>query len=200
MCARYYMEESPELRPFVEAMNRSPLMERFPSGARAVLGGEVAPGDVAPVIAPNRKGSPAVFPMRWGFAMGSLVINARSETAAVKPAFADLWAHHRCVVPASWYYEWTHFTEDGKRRTGDRYAIRPREGGIARLCGLYRMEAGVPFFVILTREPGEGIRFIHDRMPLILPEEAAGRWISPDADPGEIAALADTDMAWERAV
>ncbi|MBQ1404729.1 MAG: SOS response-associated peptidase family protein, partial [Oscillospiraceae bacterium] len=37
-----------------------------------------------------------------------------------------------------------------------------------------------PVFVILTREPGEEIRFIHDRMPLILPEQYIGAWISPE--------------------
>ena len=37
------------------------------------------------------------------------------------------------------------------------------------LCGLYCIENGLPAFVILTREAGEGIRFIHDPMPLIMP-------------------------------
>ena len=29
MCCRYYMEESPELRPFTEAAKRSPLTEKL---------------------------------------------------------------------------------------------------------------------------------------------------------------------------
>ena len=67
------------------------------------------------------------------------------------------------------------------------------------LCGLYRIEEGLPVFVILTREPGEGIRFIHDRMPLILPENCIGDWIRPDTKPEELLGDALTDMIFEKA-
>ena len=50
MCARYFLEESPELRPYVEKMNRSPLLCMF-AGAQVVTSGEVRPGDVSPVLA-----------------------------------------------------------------------------------------------------------------------------------------------------
>ena len=66
------------------------------------------------------------------------------------------------------------------------------------LCGLYRIENGLPCYVILTREPGEGIRFLHDRMPLMLPEEYAKEWIRPDADPAELVQAAQTDIQYER--
>ena len=54
--------------------------------------------------------------------------------------------------------------------------------------------------VILTREPGEQIRFIHDRMPLILPEHLVNSWIDPDADPKELVREAVTDVIAEKAV
>ncbi len=57
----------------------------------------------------------------------------------------------------------------------------------------------MPFFVILTREPGEQIRFIHDRMPLILPEHLVNTWIDPDADPTELVKEAVTDVVAEKA-
>ena len=66
------------------------------------------------------------------------------------------------------------------------------------LCGLYRIEEGLPVFVILTREPGEEIRFIHDRMPLILPERLIGEWIRPDVRPEELVGDALTDMVFEK--
>ena len=65
------------------------------------------------------------------------------------------------------------------------------------LCGLYRIEEGLPVFVILTREPGDEIRFIHDRMPLILPEDAVDEWIRPDASPEKLLSQAVTDMIYE---
>ena len=76
--------------------------------------------------------------------------------------------------------------------------IRPRGAAMTWLCGLYRIEEGLPVFVILTREPGEGIRFIHNRMPLIMPESLVNEWIRPDARPEELAAQALTDMVYDR--
>ena len=116
-------------------------------------------------------------------------------TAAVKPTFRDAWKSHRCIVPASNYYEWEHqIGNNGKTKTGDKYAIQPQGSSMTWLCGLYRFENDLPFFVILTREPGEQIRFIHDRMPLILPERLVNSWIDPDADPAELVKEAVTDV------
>ena len=53
-------------------------------------------------------------------------------------------------------------------------------------------------FVILTREPGEGIRFIHDRMPLILPGDYVNEWIRPDAKPEDLVECALTEMVYEK--
>lgn len=68
------------------------------------------------------------------------------------------------------------------------------------LCGLYRIEDGLPAFVILTREPGEEIRFIHDRMPLIMPGDYVDEWIRPDAKPEELVERAMTEMVYEKVV
>ena len=65
------------------------------------------------------------------------------------------------------------------------------------LCGLYRLERGLPAFVILTREPAEDIRFIHNRMPLMLPREQVDAWISPREKPESILAFAQTRMRFQ---
>jgi len=199
MCCRYYTDDSPLLRPFVEEMNRSPLLRAFGEGAAAPFPGEVRPFQVAPALATGRAGRRAVFPMRWGFRGKSLLINARTETAGEKPLFREAWAGHRCALPASGYFEWEH-TElpDGKRKTGSRYRFRRPEGELIWLCGLYRLEGGLPCFVILTREPGESVRPIHDRMPLILPEEAAREWVRPESRPEELLPLALTRVVPEK--
>lgn len=200
MCCRYWTEESPELRPIVEEMNRSPLMKKWQGCPGIVTYGEVRPTNIVPVIAPDRSGGRAVFPMKWGYTGRTLLMNARTETAAEKPTFREDWKKHRCVVPASWYFEWTHLPgSNGKMRTGDKYMIRPKDGGITWLCGLYRIENGLPVFVILTREPGEEIRFIHDRMPLILPEQYIDAWIRPDTKPEDLLDKALTEMVCGKA-
>lgn len=208
MCCRYWMEESPELRPFVEAVNRSPLKDKMVSKlARPIkTTGEIRPTDMVPVVAPNAKGEAVVFPMIWGFSnpkAGQPLVNCRVETVATKPTWRESWERHRCIVPASWYYEWEHFVSpDGRTKTGDKYMIQPRGSRITYLAGLYRIEetAGLkyPVFAILTREPSEEIRFIHERMPLILPKEAVTSWIRPEGNPNELIQTAIQDMVYEK--
>ncbi len=51
--------------------------------------------------------------MRWGFIPswykapndGPLIINARSDTVAIKPAFREAVRARRCILPASGFYE-----------------------------------------------------------------------------------------------
>ena len=201
MCCRYLLEESPELRPIIEAMNRSPLAGKlFPqSSLRAA--GEVRPAEAAPVLAPDKSGSPVIFPMKWGFSGKSLLINARSETAASRPLFRDSWQSRRCAVPSSGYFEWEHpQLPDGRKKTGVKYLLRQKDSALTWLCGLYRVEEGIPCFVILTREPGENLRFIHDRMPLILPDRAVHDWIRPETRPEDLLPLAQTDLLFRPAV
>ena len=202
------MEESPELRPFVEAVNRSPLRDKMVSKlARPIkTTGEIRPTDMVPVVAPNAKGEAVVFPMIWGFSnpkAGQPLVNCRVETVATKPTWRESWERHRCIVPASWYYEWEHFVSpDGRTKTRNKYMIQPRGSRITYLAGLYRIEetAGLkyPVFAILTREPSEEIRFIHERMPLILPKEAVTSWIRPEGNPNELIQTAIQDMVYEK--
>jgi putative SOS response-associated peptidase YedK len=209
MCCRYYMEMSPELRPIIEEANRSALKERIVDklGRPLITEGEVRPTNIVPVIAPNRTGARTVFPMVWGFTLphsSSPMVNARVETASAKPTFKESWERRRCIIPASYYFEWEHLINaaTGKAKTGDKYMIQAKGSEITWLAGLYRIEEmsgiQVPVFTVLTREPSEEIRFIHDRMPVILPGEAVEKWIRPDGDPKEIIKDAMTDMVFEK--
>lgn len=199
MCCRYWADESPEIREIVEEMNKSPLVDKWQQTTGITTYGEVRPTNVVPVIASNRAGARAVFPMKWGFTGRTLLMNARTETAPVKPTFKEAWASHRCIIPASWYYEWEHLTgNDGRKRTGAKYLIQPKGSDMTWLCGLYRIENGLPVFVILTREPGDEIRFIHDRMPLIMPGDYVNDWIKPDVKPEELLDAALTNMVYEK--
>ena len=199
MCCRYWAEESPELRPIVEQMSHSPLVSQWQRISAIKTYGEISPTDVVPVIASNKSGDRSVFPMKWGFSGKSLLMNARSETAATKPMFRDAWASHRCIVPASYYFEWEHLIRnDGKTETGDKYMIQPKDRTMTWLCGLYRIENGLPVFVILTREPDDSIRFIHNRMPLIMPDQLVNQWIRPDMKPEDFVESAITDLVFEK--
>ena len=205
MCCRYYIDrENTSLREIGEKALQSSLSDYFfRREAKAPrIEGEIRPNDIVPVIATSRNGSKATFPMQWGYHMKdrTLLANARSESATAKPLFRKAWESHRCIIPASCYYEWEHFLRpNGKKVTGEKYLIRPRGDEITWLCGLYRLEEGLPHFVVLTRPPSEQLSFIHDRMPLMLREKDVDEWISPDAKPEEIAYRAVTDLHYEKA-
>ena len=164
--------------------------------------GEVCPTDVVPVIASNKQGERSAFPMKWGFTLPDgkkPVVNARVETAAQKPMFREAWQRRRCIVPASWYFEWDHIrTSDGKTKTGEKYRIHPDQSNITWLCGLYSFEKGLPVFTIITRSPGEAVSKIHDRMPLILPKDKIDDWIRPGSDPEALLPYTITDMILEK--
>lgn len=204
MCCRYYMESSPALRPIVEAAQRSKLyINNIQRIAKPLTTeGEVFPDSLVPVIATGKSGQKKVFPMIWGYnvpGINRIIPNARIETASEKAVFRDSWAIHRCAVPASWYYEWEHFsTPSGKSRAGDKYAIMPKDSEMTWLCGFYRLEDEFPHFIILTREPRESIAFIHDRMPFILPESEVDKWIDPNMNPHMLVPSALTDMVFEK--
>ena len=204
MCCRYFYDRSEEtLHWIAKQAEESRLANRFreAAGLELVCSGEIYPAMVVPVLATSRAGGQRCFPMQWGYRLDDrrMVINARSETAAEKAMFLQSWQNRRCAVPASCYYEWEHFTRpDGKKDTGQKYSFRPEEGGVTWLCGLYRIEDGLPRFVILTREPGEALSAVHDRMPLIVREQDVAEWIDPDGNAEEVAGHALTGMLMQK--
>ena len=188
MCGRYFIDiGDAELSRLVSAAGRR----------AAVKTGEIFPSDTAAVIANSRSLRPAVFPMRWGFERpgGGLVINARSETASQKPMFRESSRLRRCLVPASFYFEWGH--GPGARV---KYDLYPERSGIVYLGGLYTIDAsGVPRFVILTREAAPGIAFIHDRMPVLVPPGRCGDWLSQRFTLDELLDSAETGLCFRPA-
>ena len=179
-----------EMRAIVAEIDR-----RYKDGAKAMKGGVVRPTDVTAVIATNRLRERGAFLMRFGYRspqMGSVVINARSETMMRRPLFAASGRERRCLIPASYYYEWERH-DFGKQK----FALFTPDDRMFYMAGLYRYEeegAKTPAFVILTRPAAPEIAFIHDRMPVILPREAAELWLSPAADADSLLAAARTDV------
>lgn len=189
MCGRYNFskESSSEM---VQA-----VLENLQSRQIEVKTGEVNPGDVAAVIASNRKLEPQAFGMKWGYKLpdGKLIFNARSETAAQKTIFADGMRQRRCLIPADCYYEWQKVGQ-GKQK----YQIAPTDANGFFLAGIYRIEQGIPVFSILTKESVESISFIHNRMPVILPEEILQDWLNPNFQGQEILNAALQNMSFAR--
>jgi putative SOS response-associated peptidase YedK len=178
MCGRYYIEviDDKELQEICDALERK--QEENSGQFKIKLSGEVFPADIVPV----QTGIGRYQAMKWGFAAygDKPVINARSETAFIKPMFRDSMSERRCLIPASGYYEWL---KEGDRKIKYRFYI---PGKSVCFAGCFQQEKDnpVPSFVILTREAAGGAEAIHNRMPLIIPHSGIELWLAKGAYTG----------------
>jgi putative SOS response-associated peptidase YedK len=105
-------------------------------------------------------------------------INARGETAWEKPSFREAFARRRCVIPATGFYEWQR--TGAKRRRPWLFALGT--GRPFAFAGLWEPPAragAAPTCTILTTEPNDVTRPVHDRMPVILSPDGVARWLDP---------------------
>lgn len=209
MCTRFFMEMNLELQEIADQARENPLTERINVALSKPLcsSGEIHPTDLVPVIAPTPKGARGVYPMVFGFHEPNIdhpLLNARIETADTKPLWKECLEKRRCIIPASYYFEWEHLTKpDGRKYTGDKYMMQTFGSSMTWLAGIYRIEEyrglKYPAFVILTRKPGPNLIKIHDRMPVVLPRDDVSFWIRPDTNPKAFLNHAITNLVVERA-
>ena len=105
-------------------------------------------------------------------------INARAETAWEKPSFREAFVRRRCLVPATGFYEWQKL--DAKRKQP--WLIRLASARPFGFAGLWEPPAAggsSPTCTILTTEPNDLARPIHDRMPAILDPADYAQWLDP---------------------
>ena len=133
MCGRYMITSS------FEAMARlfeADLAELGPDAARP----NVSPTEAVPVVV-SHDGDRTIVPMRWGLLPSwykaaerrPLLINARAEGIADKPAYREAMRERRCLIPADGFYEW-----QGEKGARTPFAIRPRAGGLIAFAGLWQ--------------------------------------------------------------
>jgi putative SOS response-associated peptidase YedK len=158
----------------------------------------VAPTDEASVIV-QREDRRAVTAYHWGLIphwaseakVGSRMFNARAETLTTSPAFRDPFRRKRCLVPVDSFYEWK---REGTIRQP--YRVVQRDGRPLALAGLWSgwrdpaTETVRRTFTIITTTPNAALADLHDRMPVVIGEEAWDRWLAPNpADLGELLGL-----------
>jgi putative SOS response-associated peptidase YedK len=175
------------------------LRQRFSLDERADLDIEprfnIAPTDPVLAVRNRDDGGRDAGRLRWGllpegFDPGKRpLINARAETIGAARPFRDSFEHRRCLIPADGFYEWKS-DDRGKRPVW--ISLPDRElFAFAGIWAIRQDEVGeaVHSCAIVTCEPNDAVRPLHDRMPVILPAEAEAAWISPDAQPAGLAGL-----------
>lgn len=143
----------------------------------------VCPTVQVPVIRQAGEGGRALVSMRWGFLPhwyasptdGPLLINARAETIAEKPAFREACRARRCLIPATGFYEWVK-TEDGTRLPWYFYHA---DGSPIAFAGIWQTWGPdqVPTCAIVSCAAGPTMSEIHHREPVMLAPEDWALWL-----------------------
>jgi putative SOS response-associated peptidase YedK len=192
MCGRYTLTDPDPAR----------IRARFGLDESAKLEEEprynIAPTDPVLAIRRDQPGGRVPGRLRWGLVPGRWaerrsgppLINARAETLQRQPAFAESFRERRCLIPADGFYEW----RDDERGKTPIWVSRP-DGDLFAFAGVW---AALPerdgpgdlhSCAIVTCEPNELIRPIHDRMPVILSPTHEARWLEPEVAEGDLLSL-----------
>lgn len=121
--------------------------------------------------------------MKWGIhrvvgpKLEKDIINTRADKA-----LSRFWAknvrNYRCLVPATGFYEWK--IVDGSKTP---FFIHPRDRKVFSFAGVYSTDSeGNQSYSIMTTEPNNEMASIHNRMPVILPKEHEGSWLTAESD------------------
>ena len=107
------------------------------------------------------------------------MINAWAETVATKPAFRDSLKKRRCLIPADGFFAWR---KDGKAKTP--YCFTMADDALFAFAGIWdswRTPEGkaIETCSIITTTPNFICADVHDRMPVILPDDAYDLWLDP---------------------
>jgi putative SOS response-associated peptidase YedK len=115
-------------------------------------------------------------------------INARAETLPVKPSFSESFQRRRCLIPADGFYEWQ---RHGKSKQP--YFFQMKDEAPFAFAGIWDQWQGsglsITSCAIITTTPNELLATIHDRMPVILDDEAQDSWLRRNALPSELTEL-----------
>ena len=150
----------------------------------------ICPTDTIDVVI-ERGGKRDLVPMRWGLipawwkktAKGMpATFNARAETVADKPMFRDAFKRHRCLIPASGYYEWLPMPTRKQP-----YYYTARDGAPLTFAGLWdewrETASGAPLqsCTMIVTDANALAAKVHDRMPVLLQPQDLDRWLAGTA-------------------
>jgi len=195
MCSRYILTAPGHaLQRQFDVVNARTLAPRY----------NIAPMQDAPVVRQRREpgGERLLHSLRWGWVPedaedprgGVPLINLRAETVLEKPVFRAAFLKRRCLVPADGFYEWP---QEGERRQPR--LITRRDGRLFAFAALWErwtprepLPDGPRFidsFAILTTAANALLSPLHDRMPVILAEDAYALWLDHETPAAAIKAL-----------
>ena len=153
----------------------------------------VTPRAEVPVVAETKDHRRVLDRVRWGLvpswakdvSVGDRLINARADTVATKPAYRRAFERRRCLMPADGFYEWQ--VVPGRRQKQPYFIARADREPMV-FAGLYevwrdRSDPDAEWMrscALITTDANDKLAVIHDRMPVVLPEDAWSAWLDPE--------------------
>lgn len=115
-------------------------------------------------------------------------INARAETLESKPSFKEAFMSRRCLIPADGFYEWEKL---GKAKQPHYFQMQSAEPFfLAGIWDEWRVNGtSIRTCAIITTTANTLLSTIHNRMPVIVPDEALDGWLRSNAKPSELREL-----------
>lgn len=173
MCGRYVSpgQASIERAWKIDRTSGNPFARRF----------NVRPTTAVPALL-IEDGARTLRSARWGLIphwwkqdrSPGFSINARLEEVSGKPMWRDPIRRSRCLLPAEGWYEWRE-TPGGRQP----YYITRRDRRPFCFAGLYATWRDTLSCALLTTQALGPIAEVHERMPVVLPEEGHAAWLEP---------------------
>ena len=191
MCGRFELKTKFNNLPKI-------LKQNYPSGLDTKYETQSLIRPTDPVLVIKNEGKIKTTLMTWGFISPwakepfekgiPRPFNARSETVEEKKLFSGSWKHKRCLIPASGFFE-------------KAYRIRKVNYETFWLGGIWSKwsspdGAELESFCILTTEPNDLVKPLHNRMPVIVPDGYEEKWTEHIKDPSELKGLIPIIKGW----
>ena len=188
MCGRFTLTVDPaELQDTFQWVNfgNAELTPRF----------NIAPSQPIAVI-PNTGENKLDF-FTWGLvpfwakdpSIGNRMINARAETLSEKPSFKHAFKRRRCLILADGFFEWQKIPGEKVKMPIYIHLNDRKPFAFAGLWEEWNNPDGSQILstTIITTSPNSLLNPIHNRMPVILPESAYEKWLTPgEINPSEL--------------
>ena len=162
MCTAYEIGKKSKRLP---ARLKNPATERLRSLGEPRI---IRPTLTAPVIMPDGE----LREMSWGFrrkfrgvkgAVSRTIVNSR-EDKLDSGMWREAFRQRRCLIPAIAFYEWV----EGPVGKAVPLRFTREDDGWLMIAGIWEEAENGPCFSMLTTEPSDFVRMVHDRMPAVL--------------------------------
>jgi|ERR1035437_4510753 putative SOS response-associated peptidase YedK len=184
MCGRYTLKRRDRIALYGSDTFGAEFEEINEHGPSMPARFNACPSQLLPIISLNQDGKAVGKTMKWGLIPfweksdkpKIAPINAKSEEITSKPMFRQSLQKRRCLVLADGFFEWKRISDDVKQP----FHIQLWEGQPFVIAGIYENgnDDRPDSFALLTTKPNELMESIHNRMPAILSNEAAKKWLT----------------------